>query len=83
MAKHYRVAVVFRHQGLEAVNVNLLAARCGASPGASIVPARPTIWLDSGPCRTDGRWPKGYSAPTGCTALDVELYLRFAPQGTV
>ena len=24
--RHYRVAVVFRHEGLEAVNVNLLAA---------------------------------------------------------
>jgi hypothetical protein len=82
--RHHRVAVVFRHEGLEAVNVNLLAALVWRLPGRanracpsdhlSRFRALPGGWT-----LAEGVFP----SPAGCTALDLELYLRFAPRGTV
>jgi predicted amidohydrolase len=83
-ARHYRVAVVFRHEGLEAVNVNLLAALVWRLPGRANR-ACPSDHLSRFRALPDG-WTLAegvFPSPAGCTALDLELYLRFAPRGTV
>ena len=78
------MAVVFRHEGLEAVNVNLLAALVWRIPGR-VNRACPTDHLDRFRVLPDG-WTLAegvFAAPADCAALDLELYLRFAGQGTV
>jgi len=82
--RFYRVRVVFRHQHLEDVNLNLLIAL------AWRVADRPTP-----PLRTDrlsrfGVMPDGWMhgegvirAPQGCIALELELCLRLTANGTV
>lgn len=82
--RHYRVSVVFRHEGIEAVNTNLLLALVWQVPGKTNRYC-PTDHIERFHVLPDG-WTEGYGtfrAPTGCASLDVELYFRFAPQGTV
>jgi predicted amidohydrolase len=82
--RHYRVSAVFRHQGLESVGVNVLIALVWQVPGKTNRDC-PTDHLDRFRLLPDG-WTLAegvVAAPRGCTALDLELYFRFAPQGTV
>jgi len=82
--RYYRVSVVFRHEGIEAVNTNLLLALVWQLPGKTNRYS-PTDHIERFRLLTDG-WTEGYGvfrAPNGCRSLDVELYFRFAPQGTV
>ncbi len=82
--RHYRVSVVFRYQGIEAVNTNLLLALVWQIPGKTNRYC-PTDHIERFRLLPDG-WTEGYgtfAAPIGCAALDIELYFRFAPQGTV
>lgn len=82
--RSYRVRVVFRHAGLESVNSNLLVALVWQLPGHTNRDS-PTDHIEHFRPLPDG-WTEGHGvfrAPAGCTWLDVELYLRFAAQGTV
>jgi predicted amidohydrolase len=82
--RHYRVAVAFRAEGIEAVNVNLLMALVWRLPGKPNK-ACPTDHLSAFRA-LDGDWTLAegvFRAPPECTALDLELYFRFAPRGTV
>jgi predicted amidohydrolase len=82
--RHYRVNAVFRHKGIEAVNANVLIALVWQVPGKKNH-ACPTDHLSRFRLLPDG-WTEGegvFQAPNGCATLDLELYLRFAPQGTV
>jgi predicted amidohydrolase len=82
--RHYRVRVVFRHAGLEDVNLNVLIALVWQLPGE---PNRrsPTDHVSRFRLLPDG-WTLGegvFRAPDGCAALDVELYLRLTADGAV
>ena len=80
---HYRVSVVFRYDGIEAVNTNLLLALVWQLPGETSRRS-PTDHVERFRLLPDG-WTEGYGtfrAPDGCASLDVELYFRFAPHGT-
>jgi predicted amidohydrolase len=80
----YRASVVFRAEGIEDVNVNLLIALVWQMPGKANRNC-PTDHVSAFRRLPDG-WMLGegiFHAPSGCAALDVELYFRFAPHGTV
>ena len=81
---HYRVSVVFRYEGIEAVNTNLLMALVWQMPGKTNRYS-PTDHLSRFRLLPDG-WTLGegiFQAPANCAALNLELYFRLAPEGTV
>lgn len=83
-SKHYEVSVTFRAENLEDLNVNLLIALIWQLPGNSNRNS-PSDHLSHFEPLEDG-WLRAsgtFQAPPTCHTLDLELYLRFAPEGTV